>query len=139
MSAVFTLPWALLCCSGFDDYAETLNREWLFWIGAALMFAFLFYYEHHTTSSSLTKALMPPLACAGAVLPHLFQRMSVLYRACSLLVAVCGAATLYFVFRTFLSGSRFANIAIATLVMAFSIASLGAGALSLATLRHRTS
>lgn len=127
-------------CSGFDDYAEVLNRDWLFWIGAALILAFLFYYEQHTTSSSLTKALMPPLACMGAVLPHLLGRISVLYKACSLLVAVCGLATLYFVFRTSLStSSSFANVTRAALFVAFSIASLGAGALSLTTPRRRTS
>ena len=124
----------LVFCSGFDDFATLAKRQWVFWIGSFLLLFFVYYYDRNTTISGLTKAVMPLLACIGAVLPHVFRRVSLVYTVCSVLAGICGIVVLYFVFQTFLSPkTSFANGAIALVIVTFALASLGAGILSVAS------
>ena len=133
-STLWMLPWTLLFCSGFDDFATLAKRQWVFWIGSFLLLFFVYYYDRNTTISGLTKAVMPLLACIGAVLPHVFRRVLLVYTVCSVFAGICGIIVLYFVFQTFLSPkTSFANGAIALVIVTFALASLGAGILSAAS------
>src|ERR1700746_1276457 len=66
-STLWMLPWALLFCSGFHDFSIAAKHSWVFWSGAALLMSFVYYYERNTTSSGVTKVLMPLLISIGGV------------------------------------------------------------------------
>lgn len=134
------LPWMLLFCGGFEDLSAAAKQHWVFWSGSFLMVMLVYYYERHTTSSGLTKLVMPLLAFILAVLPHVFPRISLVYTALSVLGGLCGIVAFYFVLQTFLSPkTSFANGTIAAVIVAFSLSSLGAGILSVAPrTRHAT-
>src|SRR5882762_8076693 len=128
-STLSMLPWMLLFCSGFDDFATLAKRQWVFWSGSFLLLLFVYYYDRNT--SGLTKAVMPLLACIGAVIPHVFRRASLLYTIFAVLAGTCGIVVLYFGFQTFLSPkASFANGAITLVLVTFALTSLGAGILS---------
>ncbi len=139
ITTLWMLPWMLLSCGGFDDFAAATKQHWLFWCGSSMMLVFIYYHERHTTSSGLTKMTMPLLVFILAVLPHVFPRISLVYTGLSTLGGVCGIVALYFVLRTFLSPkTSFANGAIASVIVAFSVSLLGAGILSVVPRTHRT-
>jgi hypothetical protein len=128
-STLSMLPWMLLFCSGFDDFATLAKRQWVFWSGSFLLLLFVYYYDRNT--SGLTKAVMPSLACIGAVIPHVFRRVLLPYTICSVLAGTWGIVVLYFAFQTFLSPkTSFANGAISFVLVTFALTSLGAGVLS---------
>lgn len=139
IATVFMLPWTLLFCSGFHDLAEGTNRHWLFWGWTVLLLAFLYYLDRNTTEAELTKVGMPLLACLGAVVPHAFRRVAVIYSVVSVLFAICGIAMLYFVGQTlFTPGRSFTTPAIAGFMLFFPLTAIAAGVLAISTRFHRS-
>jgi hypothetical protein len=137
IATLWTLPWMLLFCSGLEDIGTVTRQSWIFWVGVALGFAFLYYFERNTTSTLLTKVAMPLLATAGGLLPHIIRRIRLLFTFCSLVAGIAGLVVLSLVSNTLLSSaSSFASEGIAIIMVAFGTASLAAGALSVADVRR---
>jgi hypothetical protein len=133
------LPWTLLVCSGFDDFAMAAKRPWVFWSGCIAVLVFIYYLDRFTTAAAVTRAVVPLLACIVAALPHVLRRFSFVYTACSVLFAICGIVALGWVFRTVWSATTsFASGAIATMNALFAVTAIGAGLLSLLPLFHVT-
>ena len=138
VTAAWMIPWMLLLCSGLEDLETVTRRAWVFWLGVTAGLIFLYYFERHTASATLTKAAMPPVAMIGGVLPHIVRRIRLLFILCSLVAAFAGLLVLYLTLSTFLSrASSFATKTIAFLVVAFVMTSLAAGALSVAPLGRK--
>jgi hypothetical protein len=133
------LHLTLLFGSGFHDLSKAGSREWVFWIGNALVLGFIYYYNRNTTEAGLTKTVMPVIACACAAVPHIFRRMEFIYSVLCVLFAVCGAVVLYYAMQTVVTpGRSFASPAIAAFVLVFALAAITAGALSIASYIRRS-
>lgn len=122
----FMLPWTLLFCSGFEDFAVAARRDWVFWSGTVLLLIFVYYFDRHVASFTLTKVAMPLLATSGGALPHVTRRLRLLYTICSL---VAGAIGLFFAYQlaaaSVLRGSAIGMIA--GLMVFFCVASIATG------------
>jgi hypothetical protein len=130
LNALYMLPWTILFCSGMEDLGTGIRQAWVFWTGVILTLAFLYYFEHFTSSSALTKVAMPLLATAGAVVPHLVRPIKIVFTAISFAAGIAGVVVLYLVSKMFLSGSSFVTRGIGIVILAFIGASLAAGILS---------
>ncbi len=136
-AVAYTLPWTLLCCSGFDDFAIVAKRRWPFWGGTVLLLVFLGYFEWHTTSFRITKIAMPLLVTAGGVLPRILPRLRFAYTVCSLLAGIAGVFAAYYLGAALFSGASFATTTIAAVFVAFCVGSLATGVLAFVSLHHR--
>jgi hypothetical protein len=130
VTTAFMLPWTLLFCSGFEDFGIAARRDWVFWVGTLLLLSFIYYFERHTTSSTLTKAAMPVLATVGGVLPHVSLRLRFAYTACSLIAGIAGVFAAYHFAGVIFSGGSFATGTIGGLIVGFCIASTATGVLA---------
>jgi peptidoglycan/LPS O-acetylase OafA/YrhL len=140
VATAFMLPWTLLFSSGFHDLSKATSREWVFWIGNALVLGFIYYYNRNTTEAELTKTAMPVVACACAVVPHVFRRTGFIYSVLCVLFAVCGVVVLYYATQTVLTpGRSFATPAIAAFLVAFGLSAISAGALTITSYIRRSS
>lgn len=99
--------------------------------------ALLYYFEHNTTSSTLTKTAMPLLATAGSVMPHIFQRIKFVFTAFCVAAGITGLAVFYFALTSHLAGSSFATKSIGFVILTFATASLVTGILSVSILMRR--
>jgi len=137
-TTLWMLPWILLYCSGLEDFVTVTRRAWLFWLGLSPALAFLYFYEHHTGSSVLTKIAMPVLVTAGGLLPHVVRRIRFVFSVLPVVVGIAGLVVVYFTVGTFASStSSFTTKGIGFVFAAFGIASVFTGLLSLASLRQR--
>lgn len=124
------LPWMLLFCSGVDEIGALAQRAWLYWVGAALGLAFIYYFERHTIGFMVTKTAMPLLAVAGGSLPHLIRRIGFVFTLCSLAAGGAGLAAFYWVLYCVLSGTRFATGGIAAPIVIFAATATASGVLA---------
>jgi peptidoglycan/LPS O-acetylase OafA/YrhL len=139
VTAAVMLPWTLLFSSGFHDLSKASSREWVFWIGNALVLGFIYYYNSKTTEAGLTKTAMPVIACACAAVPHISRRMRFIYSVLCVLFAACGVVVFYYAMQTVLTpGRSFATPAIAAFVLVFALAAITAGALLIASYIRRS-
>lgn len=134
-STLWLLPWMLLFCSGLEDLGKTTWKAWAFWVGLAVGMALLYYLEHVTTDTALTKIAMPPAVIIGGLLPHFIRRIRFIYLFCSLAVGIMGLTVLYFEGIALLSGGSFASRTIGVLVATFVASSIAITALSAISLR----
>jgi len=63
------MPWLLLFCSGLEDVAVVTGKPWVVWFGGIVALLFLYYFEHYTSLSFVTKAAMPPIAVDAGMIP----------------------------------------------------------------------
>ena len=135
IATLWMLPWTLLFCSGFEDFGKVTRQAWVLWVGMTLVLALLYYFERNTTSAVLTKAVMPLLATVAGLLPHAISRIRFIFTVCCLAAGVAGAVVLSLAFSAYFSGHSFATKGIASATLAFGIASLATGLLSVAAFR----
>lgn len=137
ITTLWMLPWTLLFCSSLEDFGAVTQKAWVFWIGATLAMALLYYFERNTTSTILTKASMPVLAVLGGLLPHAVRHIRFAFTVCGLAAGVAGVFALYFSLITFLSPtSSFASTAAGVVIVAFGVSASATGVLALIP-RHR--
>lgn len=139
-----TMPWMLLFCSGMEDLATFLRKDYVLWLGAIAVLLFLYYFDWHTTMSSLTKAAMPPLAVSAGLTPHFVRRLRFLFDLASIAAGMVGGYVLYMTLNTFLSStSHFQTKFIAALFVTFILAGITSGLISMfdvyQKLTHRSS
>jgi hypothetical protein len=139
ITTLWMVPWMLLFCSGMEDFETVTRQAWVFWVGISLALALLYYFEHNTSSSLLTKAAMPLLATAVGLLPHVVRHIRFVFTIFSLAAGIAGLVVIYFVLALLLSpsASSFATKSIGFAVVAFGTASLATGVLSVASLWRR--
>ena len=130
--SLWTMPWMLLFCSGVEDLATFIRKDYVLWLGAIAALLFLYYFGWHTTMSSLTKAAMPLLAVGVGLTPHFVRRMRFLFDLASIAAGIVGGYVLYMTLNTFLrSASHFATKFIAALFVTFILAGIMSGLISL--------
>ncbi|MDE3202476.1 MAG: hypothetical protein KGN79_16320 [Acidobacteriota bacterium] len=131
VSVVCMVPWILLFCSGLHDLAQIAKRQWLFWVGSALVLVLVYYFDRNTSFQEMNKAAVPILACIFAILPHTFRRVAFLYSVVSVMFGLCGMLVLVYLIQMYFRGGSYTNRPIATLVFSFAISSIAAGVLSI--------
>lgn len=137
ITTLWTLPLTVLFCSGLNDFCTVTKQAWIFWLGLIPALVLLYYFERNTSSSNLTKTAMPLLATAAGLMPHIFQRIRIVFTIFCLAAGISGLAVFYFVLTSYLSGSSFATKSIGIVVLAFGTASVAAGVLSVGLVRRR--
>ena len=102
------------------DIVLITRKQWVVWLGAFAALSFLYYFDHYTSFSLLTKAAMPPVAVGLGLIPHFVRKMGFLFTLTSLAAGVAGAFVLYYLVVTLLSPTtQFATKAIAVLIVTF--------------------
>jgi hypothetical protein len=134
-STLWVLPWMLLFCSGAEDIGKATRTSWAVWAGFAAGMGLLFYLEHFTADTLLTKVVFPLAVALGGLLPHFVRSIRFVYIVCSLAVGIAGLVVFYFEGSALLSGSSFATRTIGCLVVTFGISSVAAAALSATSLQ----
>jgi hypothetical protein len=137
ISTLWMVPWTILLCFGLEDFGAVTRRPWVFWAGAMLALILLYYFEHNTSSRTVTKIGMPLLATAVGLLPHVIRRIHFVFIIFSIAFGVAALVLFYFAASSYLSGSFFSTKGIGFLVLTFGTSSFIAGVLSMALLRRR--
>lgn len=131
-TAVWTIPWLLLFCSGLEDIAVVANKRWAIWLGGILALLFLYYLDHFTSLSLMTKAAAPLVAVGAGMIPCFIRKIRFLFVLTSLAVGVAGAFVLYnFAVTIFSPTTHFATKAIGVLLVAFCVSGLTSGILAI--------
>jgi hypothetical protein len=130
-TALWTIPWLLLFCSGLQDLVTVTGKQWVLWSGAIPALLFLYYFDYYTSLSLVTKAAMPPIVVGIGIIPHFIRRFGFLFVLSSLAAGVAGGLVLYNVGATVLSPeAHFATAVIRILLVAFSVSGVGTGILA---------
>jgi hypothetical protein len=136
-TALWTIPWLLLFCSGLQDIVTVTGREWVLWSGGIAALMFLYYFDYYTSLSLLTKAAMPPIAVGIGMIPHFVRRFGFLFVLSSLAAGVAGALVFYNAGATALSPkAHFATAIIRVLLVAFSVSGVASGILAIYDVWH---
>lgn len=130
LTTLWFVPIALVFSSGADDIASAAKSNWFFWLVVSAGLALVYYYESYTTDSRVTHIVAPIAAFLISATPHCFRRIKVAYSISSFAAGICGLFVVYWIWRTFMSGSRFATTGTAVCFVAFALAFLSAAALS---------
>jgi len=138
--ALWTTPWLLLFCSGLQDLVIVTGKQWVLWFGGIAALFFLYYFDHYTSSSFLTKAALPPIAVSLGLIPYFIRKMRFLFVLSSLAAGVVGTFVLYSVAATVLSPTaHFATRVIGVLIVTFCLAGITSGVLAVLDIyRHVT-
>lgn len=129
--ALWTVPWLLLFCSGLQDVAIVTGKHWVLWFGGIAALVFLYYFDHYTSLSLVTKAAVPPIAVGVGLIPHFIRKMSFLFVLSSLAAGVAGAFVLYNVAATLFSPrAHFATKVIGALLVMFGLSAITSGVLT---------
>jgi hypothetical protein len=130
--ALWTTPWLLLFCSGLQDVVIATGKRWVLWFGGIVAILFLYYFDHYTSLSLVTKAAMPPIAVGIAMIPYFIKKMGFLFVLSSLAAGVAGAFVLYSVAATLVSPTaHFATKVIGALLMTFCLSGITTGMLAI--------
>ena len=103
MGALWTAPWLLLFCSELQDVVIVTGKRWVLWFGVIAALLFLYYFDHYTSLSLVTKAAMPPIAVGFGLIPHFIRRMGSLFLLSSLTAGVGGGFVLFNIATTLFS------------------------------------
>jgi hypothetical protein len=129
--ALWTAPWLLLFCSGLQDVVIVTGKQWVLWFGGIAALLFLYYFDHYTSLSLVTKAAMPPIAVGVGLIPHFIRKMGFLFVLSSLAAGVAGAFVLYSVAATlFTPTAHFATKVIGALLVTFCLSAITTGVLA---------
>ena len=129
---LWTAPWLLLFCSGLQDVVIVTGKGWVLWFGGIAALLFLYYFDHFTSLSLLTKAAMPPIAVGVGVIPHFIRKVGFLFVLSSLVAGGAGVFVLYGVAVTLFSATEyFATKVIGALLMTFCLSAITSGALTI--------
>jgi len=131
-TTLWILPLTLLFFPGLDDFSRVTRKEWTVWVGTILALSLLYYFERNTSSALLTKTMMPMLAVAGGLVPHIVKRLRFVFAVCGVAAGVAGIFVFYSVITTLLSPrSSFATKGVEFVLIAFGASALAAGILTL--------
>ena len=131
-TALWTIPWLLLFCSGLQDIVTVTRKQWVLWSGAIAALLFLYYFDYYTSLSLVTKAAMPPIAVGIGIIPHFIRRFGFLFVLSSLAAGVAGALVVYNVGATALSPTaHFATAVIRVLLVTFCVSGVASGILAI--------
>jgi hypothetical protein len=136
-TVAFMLPWTLLLCSAFHDLSKAASQEWIFWAGSLLIFGVFFHVDRYEPNTISTRVAMSALACAGAMLPHVFRRLSFIYSVLCIVAGLVGIYTLYSFVRTFSRDLYAHDPSAAVYQSVFSAACITAGGFTTAALIYR--
>jgi hypothetical protein len=125
----------LLFCSGLQDAVAVTGKQWVLWLGGIAALLFLYYFDHYTSLSLVTKAALPPVALAVGLIPNLIRKMSFLFVLTSLAAGVGGGLVLFNIAVTLFSPmAHFATKFIAVLIVTFCLSALTSGVLTVSEL-----
>jgi len=128
--ALWTAPWLLLFCSGLEDVAIGTGKQWVLWLGSISAFVFLYYFDHYTSLSFLSKVAMPPIVLGLGLIPHFKRKLGFLFVLPSIAAGVAGFFVLYTVAATVLSPrAHFATKTIGVLIATFCLSGITSGVL----------
>ena len=131
-AALWTIPWLLLFCSGLQYFVTVTGKQWVMWSGGIAALLFLYYFDHYTSLSFVTKAAMPPIAVGIGMIPYFIKKIGFLFVLSSLAAGVAGAFVLYNVAATVLSPTaRFATALIGVLLVTFCVSGIASGMLAI--------
>lgn len=138
--ALWTTPWLLLFFSGLQDVVNVTGKKWVLWFGGMVALLFLYYFDHYTSLSLLTKAVMPPIAVGIGMIPCFTRKMGFLFVLSSLAAGIAGAVVLYHVAATVLSPTaHFTTAVIGALLATFCLSGITSGTLAVLDIcRHVT-
>jgi hypothetical protein len=136
-TTIWMLPWTILFCFGLEDFDAVTRRPWVFWAGAMLVMMLLYYFERNTSSSVTAKIVMPPLATAAGLSPHVIRQIHFVFNIFSIGLGVVALVILYRVVDSYFSGSSFSTKGIEMVVFTFGLSSLIGGVLSVVLLGRR--
>jgi hypothetical protein len=126
--ALWTAPWLLLFCSGLQDVVIGTGKKWVLWFGSIAALLFLYYFDHFTSLSLLTKVAMPPIAVGVGLIPHFIRRMGFLFVLSSLAAGAGGGFVLFNIAATLFSPtSHFATKVIGALLVTFCLSAITSG------------
>jgi hypothetical protein len=131
LTTLWFAPIALVFTSGADDIASAAKTNWLFWLIVSVGLALVFYFEFYTTDRPVTHVVAPMASFLISVIPHWFTRTKAAYLVCSLAAGACGLFVVYWIGRTFVSGSTFVTTGTAVCFIAFALTSIFSAALAL--------
>jgi hypothetical protein len=95
--ALWTAPFLLLFCSGLQDVVIVTGKPSVLWFGVIAALLFLYYFDHYTSLSLVTKGAMPPIAVGVGLIPHFIRKMGFLFVLSSLAAGIAGFFVLYHV------------------------------------------
>jgi hypothetical protein len=131
-TALWTIPWMLLFCSGLQDVVTATGKRWILWSGGIVALLFLYYFDHYTSLSFVTKAAMPPIAVGIGIIPYFIKGIRFLFVMSSVAVGVAGAFVLYNVAATALSPTaHFATAVTVVLLLTFCVSGIASGILAI--------
>ena len=129
--ALWTAPWLLLFCSGLQDVVSVTGKQWVLWFGGIAALLFLYYFDHYTSLSLVTKAAMPPIALGVGLIPHFIRKMGFLFVLSSFAAGVAGTFVLYNIAVTlFTPTAHFATKVIGVLLVTFCLSAITSGVLA---------
>jgi hypothetical protein len=101
------------------------------WVGGIAALLFLYYFDHYTSLSQLTKAAMPLIAISMGLVPHFVRKLGFLFVLSSLVAGVGGILVLYNIAATlFSSEAHFATRSIGALLVTFCLSAITSGVLT---------
>jgi hypothetical protein len=92
---LWTAPWLLLFFSGLQDLVIVTGKPWVLWLGGFAALLFLYYFDHYTSLSLVTKAAMPPIVVGVGLIPHFIRKMGFLFVLSALAAGIAGVFVLY--------------------------------------------
>lgn len=129
--ALWTAPWLLLFCSGLQDVVIVTGKQWVIWFGGIAALLFLYYFDHYTSLSLVTKTAGPPIAVAVGLIPHFIRKLGFLFVLSSVAAGAAGTLVLYNVAATLFSPTtHFATKVIGVLLVTFSLSAIASGVLT---------
>jgi cytochrome bd-type quinol oxidase subunit 1 len=95
----------------------------------------LYYFDHYTSPSLVTKAAMPRIAVGLGLIPHFIRRMGSLFVLSSLAAGVGGGFVLFNIATTLFSPtSHFATKVIGLPLVTFCLSAITSGVLTVSDL-----
>jgi hypothetical protein len=132
---LWTAPWVLLFCSGLQDAVTVTGKQWVLWLGGIAALLFLYYFDHYTSLSLVTKATLPPIALAVGLIPHLIRKMGFLFVLSSLAAGVGGGFVLFNIaVALFSPTAHFLTKPMWALLVTFCLSALTSGVLTVSEL-----
>ena len=132
---LWTAPWLMLFCSGLQDAVTVTGKQWVLWLGGIAALLFLYYFDHYTSLSLVTKAALPPIALAVGLIPHLIRKMGFLFVLSTLAAGVGGGFVPFDIAVTLFSPTaHFATKLIGALLVTFCLSALTSGVLTVSEL-----
>ena len=130
--ALWTAPWSILLRAA--RRGECHRQTVVLWFGGIAALLFLYYFDHYTSLSLVTKAAMPPIALGVGLIPHFIRKMG-FFSSCHHLQQEWRGPLFYITlpFTLFTPTAHFATKVIGVLLVTFCLSAITSGVLAVLT------